>query len=221
MNLPTELFSPIWHLVAWALCAATAVWAWRTAPWGALREGGRVQVTCALAVILTPLWSMKAGIKPGLDLHLLGAMAAQLTLGPQLAVVAMGLALSGIALNGGLEWSAWAINFLLMAVVPVMIASVFHGLVERRLPNHVFVYLFVGGFLGGAITVMGQGLVVSLVLILADAYSFEYLSTHYLPYFLLLGFAEGWMTGMAMTLMVVYRPHWVATFDDQRYLLNK
>ncbi|MBL8447662.1 MAG: energy-coupling factor ABC transporter permease [Zoogloeaceae bacterium] len=221
MNLPPDLFSPVWHLLAWFLTAAIAVWGWRTAPWGPLREGGRVQVTCAVAVILTPLWSMKAGIKPGLDLHLLGAMAAHLTLGPQLAMLSLGLALTGVTLNGGMEWGAWEINFILMVVVPVTIARAIHGLVERRLPNHVFVYLFVGAFLGGALTVMAQGLVVSLVLILADAYSYEYLSTHYLPYFLLLGFAEGWMTGMAMTLLVVYRPQWVATFDDQRYLLNK
>ena len=30
--------------------------------------------------------------------------------------------------------------------------------------------------------------------------------------------AEGTMTGMALTLAVVYRPAWVATFDDGRDL---
>ena len=28
-------------------------------------------------------------------------------------------------------------------------------------------------------------------------------------------------SGMVMTLLVVYRPRWVATFDDARYLRNK
>jgi uncharacterized membrane protein len=37
----------------------------------------------------------------------------------------------------------------------------------------------------------------------------------------LLAFAEAWLTGAAVTLMVVYYPHWVGTFDDRRYLWKK
>ena len=40
----------------------------------------------------------------------------------------------------------------------------------------------------------------------------------YVPYLLYLAFAEGTLTGMVLTLAVVYRPQWVATFDDARYL---
>jgi uncharacterized membrane protein len=31
-------------------------------------------------------------------------------------------------------------------------------------------------------------------------------------------FGEGFLSGGAMALVVVYRPQWCATFDDQRYL---
>jgi uncharacterized membrane protein len=37
----------------------------------------------------------------------------------------------------------------------------------------------------------------------------------------LLGFAEAWLNGAMVTIMVVYLPHWVGSFDDRRYLLNK
>lgn len=221
VNLSTELFDPAWHVMALLLTMASLVWCWRTAPWGAIRQGARTSVVMGLAVLLMPLWTMKAGIKPGLDLHILGAMAATLILGPQLAMVSMGLALIGVALNGALPWLAWPINFLLMVVWPVAVAEAIHRLVEGRLPNHFFVYLFVGSFMGSALTVMLQGAMSSLVLGLAGAYSLDYLATNYLPYFLLLGFAEGWLSGMVMTLLVVYRPQWVASFDDRRYLLNK
>jgi uncharacterized membrane protein len=43
----------------------------------------------------------------------------------------------------------------------------------------------------------------------------------YFPYFILLGFSEAWLNGAAITLMVVFVPHWVVSFDDRRYLLNK
>lgn len=221
MNLSTELFPSAWHVLALVLSAVALAWCWRTAPWGDIRKGLRSQVLLAVAVLLMPLWTMKAGIQPGLDLHLLGAMAATLTLGPQLAMVALGLTLVGVTLNGALPWAAWPINFVLMVVWPVLVARLIHRRVERHLPNHLFVYLFVSAFLGAATTVMVQGLFSSLALALAGAYSLDELGANYLPYFLLLGFAEAWLSGMTMTLLVVYRPQWVATFDDRRYLLNK
>jgi uncharacterized membrane protein len=36
-----------------------------------------------------------------------------------------------------------------------------------------------------------------------------------------MAWAEAFTTGAALTLMVVYRPDWVATFDDARYLRNQ
>jgi uncharacterized membrane protein len=36
-----------------------------------------------------------------------------------------------------------------------------------------------------------------------------------------MAWSEAFATGMLITLMVVYRPAWVATFDDRRYLLGK
>ena len=55
----------------------------------------------------------------------------------------------------------------------------------------------------------------------AAVYSASTLLDDYLPYYLLLGFAEAWLNGALITLMVVYVPHWVGSFDDRRYLLNK
>lgn len=39
--------------------------------------------------------------------------------------------------------------------------------------------------------------------------------------YFLLGFAEAWLNGALVTLMVIYVPRWVGSFDDRRYLLNK
>jgi uncharacterized membrane protein len=58
-------------------------------------------------------------------------------------------------------------------------------------------------------------------LFLSGAYALAYLKTNYLPYYILMGWSEAISTGMAITLMVVYRPEWVATFDDRRYLNGK
>lgn len=221
MNLPAALFSTAWHVFALVLVVLVIYQILLRAPWQRLKTPTQLNLLLGFAVGLTLAWSMRAGVKPGLSLHLLGAMAATLTLGPRLALVALGLALTGVTLNGAIEWQAWPINFVLMALVPVVLAEWMRKLVDRRLPAHFFVFIFVVGFAGSALTIMLQGLFASLALVVAGAYPLDFLLSDYLPYFLLLGFSEGWLSGALITVMVIYRPEWVAAFDDRRYLLNK
>ncbi len=221
MNLSAGLFSAGWHGSALVLALLAGWLVWRTAPWARLKSGTQFNLLLGFAVGLMLMWSLKAGVKPGLNLHMMGAMAATLALGPQLAIVALALALLGITLNGAIEWTALPINFLLMVVAPVLIAHRIHRLIERYLPAHFFVFIFVAGFFGAALTVMLQGLLASAAMVLAGAYEAGFLASDYLPYFLLLGFSEGWISGGVITLMVVYRPEWVAAFDDRRYLVRK
>jgi uncharacterized membrane protein len=221
MNLPAILFGPDWLWGSLLFTALVGYQLWLRVPWSRLRDSGRIDLLLGFAVGLTALWSMCAGVKPGLNLHLLGAMAATLCLGPRLALLAMALALTGIAINGAFEWAAWPLNFVLMAVVPVMLSYAFQHWVERHLPAHLFVFIFVTGFAGSAVIVMLQGGIASIAMALAGAYGVGFLIDEYLPYFLLLAFSEGWISGALVTLMVVYRPEWVVAFDDRRYLWNK
>jgi uncharacterized membrane protein len=160
-------------------------------------------------------------VLPGLDLHLLGAMVATLLFGPQLAMAVLGIVLAAVMLATGGDWPSLGLNWLLMVVWPVLVAEGVRRLVAWRLPRHFFVYVFVVAFFGSAATVMAQGLLASVVLSIAGVYSLEFLASDYLPYFLLLGFSEAWLSGAVITVMVIYRPDWVATFDDRLYLKNK
>ena len=39
------------------------------------------------------------------------------------------------------------------------------------------------------------------------------------PWFIIVMlFPEGFLNGMLMTILVVYRPEWVSSFDDREYL---
>lgn len=219
MNLPFELFSLPWHLGAALLSAAMLFFAARRVAWRSLMHSGpRLNAFLGFAVIMTLLWSMRAGVLPGLNLHLLGAMAACLLFGPWLAMFGMALVLTGIALNGAVEWAAWPLNYVVMGLLPVLFAEGARRFVERFLPSHFFVYVFVMAFAGSAIVVLLSGLSASILLFAAGAYAWSHLASEYLPYFLLLAFSEAWISGAVITMMVVYRPEWVTTFDDQRYL---
>ena len=201
--------------------ALMALWAARTGPWSSLRESGRLNLWLGMAVILMLVWQMKAGVYAGLNLHLLGAMVANLVFGPQLAMVLLGATLAGVTLNGATGWASFPLNWLAMAVWPVVVAEAIRWGVMRYMARHFFVYVFVIAFFGSAVAVVAQGAMASLVLVLSGAYSLDFLLANYLPYFLLLGFAEAWLSGGAVTLMVIYRPGWVASFDDRMYLQNK
>lgn len=221
MNFAPDLFSGGWHAFAAACGVGVFAWIFRTAPWRRLLDGHQLNALLGAAVILTLLWSLNAGVSPGLNLHLLGAMASMLIFGPQLALLALALALAGVTLNGSAPWAAYPINFLIMAVVPVLAGTFYFRAVERWLPKNFFVYIFINAFLGAALIVLLQGSVASLTLFFAGAYPADKLLTEYLPFFLLLGFAEAWLSGMTLTLLVVYCPEWVASFNDKSYLSNK
>lgn len=221
MNFPAQLFPGEWYAVAllpWAACLGWAIW---RAPWKRLASSQHLHVWAAMIVTLMLLWSMNAGIKPGLSLHLVGATVMTLSFGPHLAIVGLAIVLAAATLNGAAGWSAYALNALVMIVVPVLLSNCVLRCSERYLPRHLFVYLFVDAFIGAAMVILATGLTASVLMFLAGVYAWDYLLGQYVPYLLLLGFSEGWLSGMAMTLMVVYRPEWVATFDDRSYLSNK
>ncbi|QWT45767.1 energy-coupling factor ABC transporter permease [Azospira inquinata] len=221
MNLPDSLLAPLWYEGGWGLFVfvlGLAIW---RAPWRRLGDNIQSNVWLGTAVSLTVLWSMKAGVSPGLNLHLLGAMVFTLEFGPALAFIGLTLVLAGITMNGAAGWASFGLNALLMGAVPVGISYAIYRFTDRKLPKNLFVYIFANGFFGSALMILGTGLAASGVLALAGAYTLEKLSEDFLPYFILLGFSEAWLAGMVLTLLVVYRPEWVWTFDDSVYLAKK
>lgn len=221
MNLPDTLLGEGWYWAAWAVWLPLIALSVRRAPWARLKDSEQFNVWLGMIVLLTLIWSLKAGVKPGLTMHLLGATVFTLSFGPHLAFIGLSLVLLGICLNGGFGIFAFAINALLMAGVGVLISQVMYRFVVRYMPRNFFIYVFINGFFTAAMTVVGVGTVATLLMIIAGAYEWEYLANEYLPYFLLLGFSEAWLSGMLITLFVIYRPNWVGTFDDASYLANK
>ncbi len=225
MNFPDALFPQSWAFGAWIPLAAAWFWCLRRAPWRRLADSGQLNVWLGTLVLLILVWSMKAGVKPGLNMHLLGATMLTLMFGRELAVVGFSLVLAGVTLNNGLlgraGWEAYALNAIVLAVFPPLVADAIRRAVDRWLPGNFFVYVFVTAFFGSALTVAAAGLLACGVLWAAGVYPLSVLTEDYLPYYFLLGFAEAWLNGALITLMVVYLPHWVGSFDDRRYLLHK
>lgn len=225
MNFPDALFPQSWALGAILPLLMAWLWCLRTAPWRRLADSGQLNVWLGTIVMLTLAWSLKAGVKPGLSLHLLGATMVTLMFGRQLAIAGLSLVLAGVTANsawlGQGGWEAYALNALILAVFPVFVADAIRRAMERWLPANFFVYVFVAAFFGAAFVVVATGVLACSALWLAGVYPAAMLLEDYLQYYVLLAFAEAWYNGALITLMVVYYPHWVGSFDDRRYLLNK
>lgn len=220
MNLVSSHIPAGWSVALWLAVAGLFVLMYRKAAWAMLKSPANLNVFLGATVALLGLWLINAGVRPGLNLHLLGATALTLMFRPWFAILALALVIAGLTAYNG-QFNAYPANLLLMGVLPVAVSWAIYRVVDRRLPNHLFVYIFLNCFFGAGVAIAVVGVAATLSAAAMAVYSLDYLFENYLPFYLLMAWAEAFATGMIMTLMVVYRPDWVATFDDRRYLDSK
>jgi uncharacterized membrane protein len=135
-------------------------------------------------------------------------------------LVGMTLAAVATTLATDHDWIAIAARVLVAGALPALVSHAVRRAAEARLPPNFFIYVFVVGFLGGGLAMLATVAAVAATFALAapaagpqsDAWS---------ALALMLAFAEATLTGMLITLFVVYKPEWVGTFDDARYLRRR
>lgn len=223
MDLTSDLL-PRWLLWLGAIIFGLLLYgAVRRAPWARLTKDNpsQLHVWLGAVVVLFVLWNIAAGTRPGLNLHLLGATAMTLMFGPELAFLALTLAMLAAIVTGHGNIASLPVNAVLSGALPVTLAFAIYRLVDARLPNHFFVYVFVNAFAAAGLVTATTGFLIASLLSALGTYPSSYLFSEYFPYFVLLSWSEALLTGMTITLMVVYRPAWVETFDDTRYLQGK
>ncbi|WP_368164928.1 energy-coupling factor ABC transporter permease [Aeromonas sp. R6-2] len=170
------------------------------------------------SLALLPLWLLRAGLHQGLSIHFLGLTALTLLLGWRLALLAGTLTLLALTGFGVDSPTLLGSELLLGVVLPVLVSQLLFLASWAWLPRHLFVYLFVAAFLGGAVTISVKVLGTALWAGLSGAYPWYTIEENYLSIWPLLLFPEALLNGMTMTLLAVYRPHWVHSFHDRVYL---
>lgn len=219
MNFLAGQFAQPWvwgaNLV-WGLLLLLCV---RKVAWRALPEAA-VSAWCGACVVLLGFALARAGLQPGLSFHLLGATIFTLMMGPWLALLALSLVLVVLAAAGFLDPQALGLNALLSYAPVVALTSAVLRWARQRLAPNLFVYVFVNAFLTGAAGMLLAAACGLLALGLAGAYATDHLLENALPFYFLLSWSEAFTSGLVTAILIVYRPHWVATFDDRRYLVN-
>jgi len=221
-GLTAALLPESFYLIGW-LGLAFLAWRWlMSGDWRRLAEPSKLNLFLGATVAVLALWQIRTGIKPGLTFHFYGLAALTLMFGFWRATFAGVLILLANAAFGRGSWNALGVEALLAAALPATVSWGIFRLLDRHLPNHFFVYVLGNGFFGAALSVAAIGLATTALMAGAGVYPLDYLLTHYTPYAaLLISWAEAFSTGMAITVMAVYRPQWLETFDDARYIQNK
>lgn len=221
MDVAATTLSPAWVAASLLVAACVLAWAGYAAPWRRFASSEAAHVWYGTIFALVVLWSIRAVLSTVVIIHLLGTAGFALAAGAPLALIGGALVAVIAALVHGTPLANVAIVFLQSVGLPVAIALAVLRITQRMLPAHFFVYAFAAGFLAPALAFAAAGLAGAAVLAATGGAEASVIVDDYVPYLLYLAFAEGTLTGMLITLGVVYRPQWVATFDDGRYLRGK
>jgi uncharacterized membrane protein len=182
-------------------------------PFSVLREPALRGPWFAALVILPFAWSVLR-VPGGGTLQISGACLLVLMFGWPLAVwtvlpiAAIAAWLAGASPAQGVELALWH------GVVPATFALAIGIAIRRWLPPHLFVYILGRGFIGTALALMATGALATLARPLpagTDA------ATMLLGNWLV-AWGEALLTGMLTAIFVAYRPQWLLTWSDRRYL---
>ncbi|MCL1130218.1 energy-coupling factor ABC transporter permease [Shewanella sairae] len=174
-----------------------------------------------VTVSLTGLWLLNASMTPGIHVHFLGIVVLLLMFGWRMASLIALLPTLFFAVFVFKQPSEFAIYALLGVCLPIFCCFLIYSQMFKYLPHHLFIYIFCGAFLNGFLSIMFHILAWSIWLTATTDYSWEFLSHNYLVLIPLLGFPEALLNGMAITLLVVYRPDWLYDYSDRTYLWKK
>ena len=206
-------------LLETVVAAVTVLAAFWLRPWRML--GGALLSPFLAGLVLLPWFWMLPQMLPrslvagGISVQLSGACLMTLLLGWPLAVVL----LSGVAvvvwLVGSLEPEVWLSQWVWIGLVPATLTLALGAVLRRWLPAQVFVYILGRGFLGTALCIFLAGVLYELLYHLVGGVGVE----QALVARWLMAWGDAFLTGMLVAIFVAFKPEWLATWSDQRYLV--
>lgn len=178
-------------------------------------------VLFAACASLFLIWVLKVHLHEGISIHLLGSTLLTLMFRWQVAIMANALIVLGITLISDADIQAFATNTLLTGVLPIFISYSIWRLNEWYLPANYFIYIFIAAFLSAGISMFSSGFASYHLLRALDNSLSSDILDEYLMIYIPIMYPEAFLTGAAISIFVIYKPQWISTFDDRRYLDDK
>ena len=197
------------------LTLATALW---LRPWRML--GGPLLSPFLAGLVLLPWFWMLPQMLPsslvagGISVQLSGACLVTLLLGWPLAVLLLSAVAGVVWVVGALPFEAWLSQWVWIGLVPATLALGLGALLRRWLPAQVFIYILGRGFLGTAACIFLAGVMYELLYHLVGGVGVE----QALVARWLMAWGDAFLTGLFTAIFVAFKPEWLATWSDDRYL---
>ena len=188
-------------------------------PWRML--GGALLSPFLAGLVLLPWFWMLPQMLPrslvagGISVQLSGACLMTLLLGWPLAVVLLSGVAAVVWLVGSLEPEVWLSQWVWIGLVPATLTLALGAVLRRWLPAQVFVYILGRGLLGTALCIFLAGVLYELLYHLVGGVGVE----QALVARWLMAWGDAFLTGMLVAIFVAFKPEWLATWSDQRYLV--
>jgi len=221
MDPATPTFAPALRALGGVVALGVLAVAARRAPWSRFAASEPTHVYLGSLLFLVLLWSIR-GTLPGVPaLHLLGVGALCLCAGPALALVGGAIVVLITSMLHDAPASGVGLIFIARVAVPVAVQYGALATSRRVLPRNPFAYFFAAAFAGGAASFFAAAMASRVVAQVESSGGGAIGGGEFAILALLLAFGEATLTGMLVTLAVVYRPAWVATFDDAHYFAKR
>lgn len=186
-------------------------------PWAVLRVQALRNAWFAAVVLLTCLWAAQSMLPASLPSQFSGACLLVLMFGWPLAVLTvLGVALAAAGLLGE-AWITAVQDAAWLGVLPATLALAIGLALRRWLPKHLFVFILGRAFLGTALAMSLAGAL--HILVLGHPRGTDV--TTLLMADWLMAWGEAFMTGALVAVFVAFRPEWLFTWSDARYLPGK
>ncbi len=209
MSAGSYLF--VFAVVAWVAALFSA-------PWSRFRNTAFQHVFFGFCVAAFFIWQLRAAVVPSVPIHFLCLTTLTLMFGMPLATIAAAILTAAMCATGIDVWQSWPRIFLALGVVPALVTRMTLLASQRLLPPNPFIYIFVCGFFGAAVAIFAAFGINCLLLLGSDQVSFGELQHGYLMILPLMLFPEAFINGLVVTGLVVFKPAWISSFDDEVYL---
>ena len=231
-----DLTASPWHVITTMGVLALSM---AFKPWQVLRHAP-LQSPWLMALVLLPwVWWARVLMPSDMGLHLSGACLLVVMFGWPMAMlmcVAIGALASALTVYGpagmptssttsmlatahaSSAWAAWdtiAAQIVWAGMLPGTLALLLGLALRRYLPRHLFIYILGRGFFS---TVAAIALTSVLALISATSLPIGLSAGDWLLGHWLMAWGEGVATGMLVAIFVAFRPQWLLTYSDKRYL---
>ena len=210
-----------------AIAGLALVWAIQGAAWRVLVRKEVLSSVLGGIVVLGIAWNVKAVLPGmsaealvGLSFQFFGAALLVAMYGLRPAILMLALVTVLVALLSGWTLEAALRQYLVLGLIPALVAQGVNHLIQRFLPKHMFIFILGRGYVAGVMSVIIPAI---FLFTTHQAFSPKELGlsndiVDWVVTLVILSFTEGSLTGMVLAVFVVYKPHWVVCLNDTEYL---